>query len=112
MKLLFDENLSPRLLKDLFGRSMIFSRLLLCAFFFTASCASGPNPHETAERISWREAVALIQSGAIERVFQAHSLDVSMRGRDGREYRTREPRIDAAWKIIQASGYDIRYATE
>jgi hypothetical protein len=85
--------------------------LLFCAI----SCATKPVAPPTAQHVSWETAVALLRSGSITGVMQDHSLYVSLESKDGQKYVTREPRIDAVWRVIREvdpKRESIRFITE
>lgn len=66
-------------------------------------------------RVSWEKAKALILDGLVAAVFQAHSLEVTLTLKDGRQLITTEPEIDAVLRVIEECGEpcaDIRVATE
>ncbi len=70
---------------------------------------------ETADQISWEEALALLNSGEVTSVFQAHSLSVTLTLKDGRTLHTVEPAIDDIFAAVEACGEpcaDIALATE
>lgn len=65
--------------------------------------------------ISWPQAVQLISSCSVQSVMQAHSLDISLRLKDGRRVYTVEPLIDAVFDVTRdaaAACGDIQLATE
>jgi len=65
--------------------------------------------------VSWEEAEALILSGQVEQVAQAHSLEVTLYLRDGRQLSTTEPKIDEVFDVIGRCGEpcaDMILATE
>jgi len=65
--------------------------------------------------IRWETAVAHIKSGKVMEVYQSHDLDVGLVMEDKRLYRTVEPRIDEAIRVVRemAPNKDaIRYLTE
>lgn len=87
----------------------------LVGLIAATSCATKEAVRPEPQTISWKQAVALIRGGGIEGVMQTHSLHVWMKGTDGREHRTREPKIDAVWHLIDEvdPGHGrIRFATE
>jgi inhibitor of cysteine peptidase len=59
---------------------------------------------QTAEQVTWEEAEALILSGEVEMIFQAHSLEVRLRLKDGRELVTEEPSIDEVFRVVDRCG--------
>jgi hypothetical protein len=74
-----------------------------------------PDATDEANRISWEEARQLILSGAVEFVFQAHSLEVQLTLSDRRRYITTEPSIDEVFRVIGECGspcMNIGLATE
>lgn len=91
-------------------------RVFLCVVLLAAaSCATKETPKSLPEKVSWEQAVTLIRGGGIEAVMQSHNLQVWMRSKDGRQYLTREPGIDAVARVIREvdpDGKSIRYGTE
>lgn len=78
--------------------------------FYRDECAPGDS-----NTVSWEEALAVLNSGAVVEVFQAHSLDVTLKLADGRTLYTVEPQIDAVFTAVDACGApcaDILLATE
>lgn len=70
---------------------------------------------ETADQISWEEALALLNSGEVVSIFQAHSLSVMLTLKDGRTLHTIEPAIDDIFAAVEACGEpcaDIALMTE
>jgi hypothetical protein len=65
---------------------------------------SMPPADPSFTRISWEEAKALIMSGAVQEVFQAHSLEVRLKLKDGRWFVTTETRIDEVFEIVRSCG--------
>jgi hypothetical protein len=55
---------------------------------------------ETRE-IEWDRAKEMILGGQAQSVMQTHSLSVSITGRDGIQYRTREPNIDDVLRLVK-----------
>lgn len=55
---------------------------------------------ETKE-IEWSKAKDMILAGQAISVGQTHALHVSITGRDGVEYRTREPKIDEVLRLLE-----------
>lgn len=55
---------------------------------------------ETAARIDWNQAIALLRSGRVLAVTQLHDLSVMLTTDDGRQHATREPAIDAIFGAI------------
>lgn len=51
--------------------------------------------------ISWKDAVALINQGYVRAAGQSHSLHVTIDLKDGREFQTVEPEIDAIFKVVK-----------
>jgi hypothetical protein len=68
-----------------------------------------------SETVSWDEAIRILNSGVVEQVFQAHSLDVTLSLKDGRSVHTKEPGIDDIFDEVEKCGEpckDILVATE
>ncbi|GAB4163471.1 MAG: hypothetical protein Fur0021_38610 [Candidatus Promineifilaceae bacterium] len=59
---------------------------------------------ETADQISWEEALSLLNSGEVTAIFQAHSLSVTLTLQDGRTLHTVEPAIDDIFAAVEACG--------
>ena len=59
-------------------------------------------------RISWQDALSLLQSGVVDRVSQSHSLQVQLTLKNGNRYDTEEPTIDAIFYSITACGEPCR----
>lgn len=65
--------------------------------------------------ISWAEAEGLIKRCEVEKVFQSHSLDVSIELKNGMRVETIEPKIDEIFNIVSFSKSEcgiIQMATE
>jgi len=73
------------------------------------------SPTSPTNRISWEEAKQLILAGNVAQVMQAHSLEVHLVLKDGRELTTIEPGIDDVFDVVDQCGEvckDIILATE
>ena len=95
---------------------------LLAVLVSACSCTQGsrglskPTPFSqvSEQSVSWDEAVRLIRGGTITTVGQTHNLTVGLSG-GGHRYSTREPEIDAVWKLVNAidpKHERIRFHTE
>jgi hypothetical protein len=56
------------------------------------------------DTLSWTDAAVVINSGAISKVVQTQSLQVTLLLKDGRKLITQEPALDDIAKAIQACG--------
>lgn len=54
--------------------------------------------------VSWNEAIRILNSGEVEKVFQTHNLDVTLTLEDGRSIKTKEPDIDYIFDEIKKCG--------
>jgi hypothetical protein len=109
--------------------------LILCAVaFLTGSCRRQPQPVQApnvaptesrvqaAEKadtvngnVPWADAVQMIQDGKVSSVVQYHSLDVILTTIEGTQLKTKEPKIDAAKRLVETvdpTGKRIVYGTE
>lgn len=68
------------------------------------SCSSDPIEHDEPRKISWEEAVEVINTGKVRRGFQSHSLFVSLQLSDGSILHTKEPSIDEIFRVIEDCG--------
>ena len=85
----------------------------LLALFLLVSCNAPPTPYP--EQVEWETAVEILNSGDVEMVVQAHSLEVTLTMKDGSEIHTVEPAIDAIFTEIEKCGQpcsQIALATE
>ncbi len=55
---------------------------------------------ESAARIDWDQAIALLRSGRVLAVTQLHDLSVTLTTDDGRQHVTTEPAIDAIFSAM------------
>jgi hypothetical protein len=64
--------------------------------------------------ISWDDAQKIITCCEVDAVFQNHALSVAITLKDGRQFRTIEPKIDDVWLLIKKHGLQkkIHYGTE
>jgi hypothetical protein len=70
---------------------------------------------EPAQQMTWDEAANLVRKGEIVMAAQTHALHVDLLSRDGREYKTTEPRIDEILKVVREvdpKQVFIQYITE
>jgi hypothetical protein len=92
------------------GAFALFAVLLL------AGCsATGVSPTPYPAEVEWETAVKILNSGDVEMVFQAHSLDVTLTMKNGSQIHTVEPQIDAIFAEIDQCGQpcsQIALATE
>ena len=68
------------------------------------SCSSDPIVHNEPRRISWEEAVEVINDGKVQRGFQSHSLFVSLQLSNGSILHTKQPSIDEIFRVIDDCG--------
>jgi hypothetical protein len=61
-------------------------------------------PEPTANMIDWEAAKQMILGGDVARVIQAHSLEVYLVLKDGREFTTIEPEIDDVFEVVDQCG--------
>src|SRR5437867_11561326 len=54
--------------------------------------------------VSWENAITILNTGQVMRVFQSHHLDVTLSLKNGTVMTTREPTIDAIFHEIQKCG--------
>ena len=59
-------------------------------------------------RISWDEALNLLEGGTVVQAAQTHSLAVILVDVQGRSYVTREPEIDSILRAIQGLDPELR----
>ena len=91
-----------------------WQRLALPVLLFLAGCAGTPSTPYPAE-VDWETAVAILNTGDVEMVAQAHSLDVIFTMRDGANIHTVEPQIDAIFDEVEKCGQpcsQVAIATE
>jgi hypothetical protein len=74
----------------------------LLALGLATACAAQPAAPPPVGAIAWEEALALLRSGAVRQVSQAHSLDVRLVTETGAHYTTREPRIDEILRAVRS----------
>lgn len=85
------------------GRNVYITKVVaLLALFLLVSCSVPPTPYPA--EVEWETAVEILNSGNVEMVFQTHSLDVTLRMKDGSEIHTVEPTIDAIFAEIEMCG--------
>lgn len=77
--------------------------------FFLSSIKPGPDGY-----ISWVDAKCLLRHPNAKAVSQSHSRVIVIIMRDGKQYKAREPKIDDAWRFIEANNLrgQVDYATE
>src|SRR2546422_11343923 len=54
--------------------------------------------------VSWENAITILNTGQVMRVFQSHQLDVTLTLKNGTVMTTKEPTIDAIFHEIQRCG--------
>jgi len=98
----------------MFRRKGLWRPLALFMLFITVSCAKAPSTPYPSE-VDWNTAVEILNTGDVEIVTQAHSLDITLIMKDGSEIHTVEPTIDAIFAEIDRCGQpcsEIIMATE
>ena len=60
--------------------------------------------NEKESHINWEDSLNLLQSGVVEKVFQYHSLKVTLTLKNGNKYITFEPAIDEIFHNINNCG--------
>lgn len=78
----------------------------LLTVLFLAGCSGAPSPYP--EEVDWETAVEILNSGNVEMVMQAHSLDITLTMQDGSQIHTVEPQIDAIFAEIEKCGEPCR----
>jgi hypothetical protein len=92
---------------------LLLALALACVAVPEPSVAEAPLPPPGA--IPWEQALALIRSGEVRMVMQAHALGVTLRTANGDRYTTREPAIDAVIRAVREeapNAEEIAIATE
>src|SRR3989449_9805660 len=81
--------------------------LVLSLLIFAASAlAYFPLTQQPSNRysVSWENAITVLNTGHVMRVFQSHHLDVTLSLKGGTVITTKEPTIDAIFHEIQKCG--------
>lgn len=86
---------------DIKGASVLLLVLLMASCSGTAT-ELPPTPYPA--EVDWETALEILNSGDVEMVVQAHSLDVTFTMKDGSQIHTVEPQIDAIFTEIQKCG--------
>jgi len=71
--------------------------------------------HVSRDIIAWSDAVRMIQTGQIKMVVQYHTLDAILTTVEGKQFRTKQPKIDAAKYLlgkVDPTGKKVVYGTE
>jgi hypothetical protein len=96
------------------GRLLSWLGVALLVLLFAAGCSRvKPTPYPS--EVDWATAVQILNTGDVEMVAQAHSLDVTLTMKDGSSIHTVEPQIDAIFDEIDKCGRpcnQIALATE
>ena len=95
-------------------KSRSWQMLALLVLLLTAGCV-GTTPTPYPAEVDWETAVELLNTGEVEMIAQAHSLDVIFTMKDGSNIHTVEPQIDAIFDEIVKCGQpcsQIAMATE
>lgn len=77
--------------------------LILSIMLLLMSCSGATATPYPAE-VDWETAVEILNTGEVEMIIQAHSLDVTLTMKDGSEIQTVEPTIDAIFAEIEKCG--------
>jgi hypothetical protein len=64
----------------------------------------GPTATPYPSEVDWDTAVELLNTGEVEMVTQLHSLDVTLKMKDGTEIHAVEPSIDAIFRAVEECG--------
>ncbi len=95
-------------------RSRLWLGFVLVVLLFVAGCSRvKPTPYPS--EVDWATAVQILNTGKVEMVMQAHSLDITLTMKDGSSIHTVEPQIDAIFDEIDKCGKpcgQIALATE
>lgn len=90
--------------------------IAIIAFFaFNQYIYNEKQVDDTPTEVSWEQAVAIVNSGEVEMVFQSHALEVRLTLDNGQVFVTTEPEIDDIFEVVRACGAkckDIILATE
>jgi len=81
--------------------------LVLSLLIFAASAlAYFPLTQQPSNRysVSWENAITVLNTGQVMRVFESHHLDVTLSLKSGTVITTKEPTIDAIFHEIQKCG--------
>jgi hypothetical protein len=81
--------------------------LALTAMSLLAGCGGmgseiPPTPYP--DEVDWDTTVEILNTGEVEMIVQLHSLDVTLKMKDGSEIHTVEPQIDAIFNEIDKCG--------
>jgi len=62
------------------------------------------NDGKEENTVFWNEAIRILNGGEVEKIAQAHSLDVTLILKDGRKIKTKEPGIDDIFDEVEKCG--------
>ena len=88
--------------------------LVLCIFLTISLSACSPDNEVSPtaspypSEVDWETAIEILNTGQVEMVAQLHSLDVTLRMKDGSEIHTAEPIIDAIFQEVSKCGEPCR----
>ncbi len=69
-----------------------------------AACGFAPETVPQDRTVTWDQAIEILNRGEVEMVAQAHSLEVTMRLKDGSQITTMEPQIDEIFEAVRRCG--------
>ncbi len=72
------------------------------------ACGAEPTPTPYPSEVSWETAVEILNQGEVESVLQLHNLEVTFYMKDGQQFKTTEPSIDAIFQEIDKCGAPCR----
>lgn len=70
------------------------------------------NNKNQERRVSWDEAVSILNSGQVQGIMQAHNLEVTFMLQNGRIVHAKEPAIDDIFDEVKKCGNQCRYLSE
>lgn len=89
--------------------------IIFVLLIITLSACASPTPTDYPDEVDWATAVEILNTGAVETIFQTHNLDVILIMKDEQTIHTVEPSIDAIFDEVEKCGQpcsDIVLATE
>lgn len=76
---------------------------LIAVVFFMNDGKPAPISTEignSSEQISWQEAVSYIENCSVSFVGQAHSLNITLKMKNGKTFSAKEPSIDDVFELV------------